>query len=163
MCATTRKQANNHASTRTASSPALLPTDQYFLFKKSRGPMKLRVGQNQMLWLVETVFDRGENKTWNVRKMSRFAHERWVVLKNTGSWQSNPLSSKKNFQFLTKWQYFQKVHRFFESGKPAQFCVCTKFWVGRSSDILRLLWRLRNWNPRVPVTCSCFATPDRQN
>ena len=125
--------------------------------------MKLRVRQNGLLWLAVTVFDRREKKTSNGKKMSRFTHERWSVLKNTGSWQSNHVSSEKNFQFLTKLQYFQKTHRFFESGKPTQFWACAKIWVGRSSDILRLLWRLRNWNPRVPVTCSCFATPGRQN
>ena len=125
--------------------------------------MKSRAVINIAMWLAVIFFDRRENKTWNCRKLSGFVHERYTVLKNTGSWLSNCESSKKKFQFLAKWHHFQKIYLFFDSEKQAHLCACTKFRIGRSTDILRKLWRLRNWNPRLPITSSHFAIPGRQN
>ena len=118
MCATTRKRANNYHQQdyKTVSSQAFLTTDQCFYFKIPREPMKIRVGQNEMMWLTVIDCDRFRqkiNKTWISEKLISFVHERCTVLENTGSWQSNhDESSKKQFQFLGKWQRFQKVYRF---------------------------------------------------
>ena len=116
--------------------PSIFANRSIFFKTKSREPIKLRVGQNAMLWLAVGISDRCLHKNANLQTGLRVSMITPIFLKSADLELPISRPPQDFFCFFKKIQLIQNIVWFWSPFQPTQLVRILCIFLGRAIDTL---------------------------